>query len=40
MKNVNVLYKKCYDAYKNDCDTDGELNEVKRKNLTTVSIRG
>ena len=40
MKNVNVLYKKYYDAYKNDYDSDGELNEVKRKNLTTVSIRG
>ena len=31
MKNVDKLYKKYYDAYKSDYDTDDELNEVKKK---------
>ena len=30
LKNVDQLYKKYYDAYKNDYDTD-ELNEAKKK---------
>ena len=29
MKNVDKLYKKYYDAYKSDYDTDDELNKVK-----------
>ena len=31
MKNVDELYKKYYNAYKNDYDTDNELNEAKKK---------
>ena len=31
MKNVDKLFKKYYNANKNDCDDD-ELNEAKRKN--------
>ena len=31
MKNVDELYKKYYDAYKNDYDSDNELNEGKKK---------
>ena len=31
MKNVNELYKKYYNAYKNDYNTDAELNEAKKK---------
>ena len=31
MKNVHELYKKYYNAYKNDYDTDNELNEAKKK---------
>ena len=30
-KNIEQLYKKYYDAYKGDYDTDGELNEAKKK---------
>ena len=37
MKNVDKLYKKYYDAYKSDYDTDDELNKIK-KNLTTNSL--
>ena len=31
MKNVDELYEKYYNAYKNDYDTDNELNDAKRK---------
>ena len=31
MKNVDELYKKYYDAYKSDYETDVELNEAKKK---------
>ena len=31
MKNVDELYEKYYNAYKNDYDTDNELNEAKKK---------
>ena len=31
MKNVDELCKKYYDAYKNDYDTNDELNEAKKK---------
>ena len=31
MKNVDELYEKYYNAYKNDYDTDDELNEAKKK---------
>ena len=31
MKNIDKLYKKYYDAYKNDYDTDDKLNKVKKK---------
>ena len=31
MKNVDELYKKYYNAYKSDYETDGELNEAKKK---------
>ena len=31
MNNVDQLYEKYYDAYKNDYDTDAELNEAKKK---------
>ena len=30
MKNVDELYKKYYNAYKSDYDTDDELNEAKK----------
>ena len=33
MKNVAWLYGKYYNAYKNNYDTDGELNEAKRENF-------
>ena len=29
MKNINLLYEKYYDAYKNDNDAHDELNEAK-----------
>ena len=32
MKNVDKLFKKYYNANKNHCDNDDELNEAKRKN--------
>ena len=31
MKNVDELYKKYYDAYKSNYETDDELNEAKKK---------
>ena len=31
MKNVDKIYKKCYDDSKSDYDTDDELNEAKKK---------
>ena len=31
MENIDELYEKYYDAYKNDYDTDDELNETKKK---------
>ena len=33
MKNVDELYKKYYNAYKSDYDTDDELKEDKKKNF-------
>ena len=33
MKNVDELYKKYYNGYKNDYDTDDELNETKKKKI-------
>ena len=30
MKNVDELFKKYYNAYKSDYDTDGELKEAKK----------
>ena len=38
IKNVDELNRKYYDAYKNDYDTDDELNNAKKKNLTTNSL--
>ena len=31
MKNVGELYKKYYNTYKSDYDTDNELNEAKKE---------
>ena len=31
MKNVDELYEKYYNAYKNDYDTGNELNDAKKK---------
>ena len=31
MKNVDELYEKYYNAYKNDFDNDDELSEAKKK---------
>ena len=31
MKNVDELYEKYFNAYKNDYDNDDELSEVKKK---------
>ena len=31
MKNVDQLYEKYYNAYKNDYDADDELSEAKKK---------
>ena len=31
MKNVDELYKKYYNSYKNDYDADDQLNEAKTK---------
>ena len=33
MKNVDELYEKYYDAYKNDYDSDDDLNEAKKKKI-------
>ena len=33
MKNVDELYKKHYNFYKNDFDNDDELNEAKKKKM-------
>ena len=33
MKNVDELYLKYYNAYKSYYDTDGELNEAKKKHV-------
>ena len=33
MKNVDGLYKKYYNTYKNDYDADDELSEAKKKRL-------
>ena len=33
MKNVDELYKKKCNAYKNDYDNDDELNKAKKKNF-------
>ena len=32
-KNVNEIYEKYYNAYKNHYDTDNELNEAKQKKI-------
>ena len=37
-KNVDELYEKYFNAYKNDYDNDDELSEAKKKNLTTNSL--
>ena len=31
MKNIDKLYEKYYDTYKNDYDTEDELNKAKEK---------
>ena len=33
MKNVDKLYEKCYNAYKNDYGNDDDLSEVKKKKI-------
>ena len=33
MKNIDDLYKKYYNTYKSDYDTDVELNDAKKKNF-------
>ena len=33
MKNVDELYGKYYNAYKNDYDNDGVLNKAKKKKI-------
>ena len=38
MNNVDQLDEKYYEAQKNDFDTDDELNEAKKKILTTNSL--
>ena len=38
MKNVDELYEKCYNAYKNDFDNDDELSEAKKKKVTINSL--
>ena len=38
MKNVDELYEKDYNDYKNDFDNDDELNEAKKKKLTRNSL--
>ena len=37
MKNVDELYKKYYNAYKSDYDTDDELKEDKKKKYVTTN---
>ena len=32
-KNINELYKKYYNAYKNNYDADNEISEAKNKNI-------
>ena len=39
MKNVHELYKKYYNAYKNDYDTDNELNEAKNKEFNNKQFK-
>ena len=38
IENVDELYKKYYNAYKSDYETDDELNEAKKDFLTTISL--
>ena len=38
MKNVDELYKKYYNFYKNDFDNDDELSEAKQFFLTINSL--
>ena len=38
IENVDELYKKYYNAYKSDYETDDELNEAKKVFLTTISL--
>ena len=38
MKNVDELYEKDYNDYKNDFDNDDELSEAKKKKLTRNSL--
>ena len=33
MKNVDEIYEKYYNAYKNDYDKDDELNEAQKKKI-------
>ena len=33
MKNVNELYKNCYNVYKSDFDTNDELTKDKKEKL-------
>ena len=38
MKNVDELYKKYYNAYKSDYDTDDELKGAKKKKFDQNSL--
>ena len=38
MKNVDELYEKYYNAYKNDFDNDDELSEAKKKKVKINSL--
>ena len=38
IKYVSERYKKYYNAYKSDHETDDELNEAKKFLLTTISL--
>ena len=39
MKNIDELYEKCYDAYKNDYETDDELNKDKKKKFDNKQFK-
>ena len=38
IKNVDELYEKYYNFYKNDYGNDDELSEARKKNLTTNNL--